>query len=105
MGISLSQYGAALDFLYARTGGGWKLGLERTEALLLALGNPHQRFPLFHVGGTNGKGSVIATLDALLRGKGWRVGRYTSPHLIDFSERITVDGRPAAGDEVARWIE
>ncbi len=104
MDISLSQYGAALDFLYARTGGGWKLGLERTEELLFALGNPHHRFPVFHVGGTNGKGSVVATLDALLRGKGWRVGRYTSPHLIDFSERILVDGRPAAGDEVARWV-
>ncbi|MBC7789798.1 MAG: bifunctional folylpolyglutamate synthase/dihydrofolate synthase [Anaerolineae bacterium] len=105
MDISLSQYGEAVDFLYARTGGGWKLGLERTEALLLALGNPHHRFPVFHVGGTNGKGSVVATLDALLRGKGWRVGRYTSPHLIDFAERILVDGRPAAGADVASWVD
>lgn len=105
MGISLSQYGAALDFLFARTGGGWKLGLERTEALLRALDNPHHRFPVFHVGGTNGKGSVVATLDALLRGKGLRVGRYTSPHLIDFSERILINGRPAHGDDVARWVD
>ena len=104
MDISLSQYGAALDFLYARTGGGWKLGLERTEALLGELDNPHHRFPVFHVGGTNGKGSVIATLDALLRGKGLRVGRYTSPHLIDFSERILINGRPADGADVARWV-
>ena len=105
MGLSLSQYGEAVGYLFARTGGGWKLGLERTEALLSALGNPHRRFPIFHIGGTNGKGSVVATLDALLRGRGRRVGRYTSPHLVDFSERILVDGQPAAGDYVARWVD
>jgi hypothetical protein len=105
--LALSDYRRALDFLFARTGGGMKVGLERTRALLDALDNPQGRFPSFHVAGTNGKGSVCATLEALLRAKGLRVGKYTSPHLIDFRERVTVDGVPiderAVVDFVERW--
>ena len=73
-------------------------------ALLAALGNPQQRYPVFHVAGTNGKGSTVATLDALLRGAGLRVGRYTSPHLVDFSERIVVNGRPMSHVDIATWL-
>ena len=58
-----------------------------------------------HVAGTNGKGSTTVTLEALLRATGRRVGKYTSPHLIDFRERIVVDGEPIDGDRVARFIE
>jgi dihydrofolate synthase/folylpolyglutamate synthase len=103
--VHLSDYRAALDSLFARTTGGWKFGLDRTHALLAALGNPHERFRSFHVGGTNGKGSVVATLDTLLRAHGLRVGRYTSPHLVDFRERIVIDGAPVAGPDVTDWID
>ena len=104
MGFPLSRYRAAVDALFARTAGGVKPGLERTEALLDVLGNPQRRLRTFHVAGTNGKGSVCATLDHLLRAKGLRVGRYTSPHLVDFRERIVIDGRPIGEAEVADWL-
>src|SRR6195952_4846563 len=100
-----SAYAASLDYLFARVTGGWKMGLERTTELLSLLGDPHTRVPAFHVAGTNGKGSVISTLDALLRGQGLRVGKYTSPHLIDFRERIAVDGVPISEESVVEFIE
>jgi dihydrofolate synthase/folylpolyglutamate synthase len=98
-------YRRALDFLFRRTTGATRLGLARMEALLEALGDPHRRLRAFHVAGTNGKGSTCATLDALLRARGLRVGRYTSPHLVDFRERILVDGRPIDEDAVVAWVE
>ena len=104
MGLALSRYRDAVDALFARTAGGVKPGLERTEALLDAVGAPHRRLRAFHVAGTNGKGSVCATLDYLLRATGLRVGRYTSPHLVDFRERILVDGEPIGEAEVADWL-
>ncbi|HEY9480387.1 MAG TPA: folylpolyglutamate synthase/dihydrofolate synthase family protein [Gemmatimonadaceae bacterium] len=85
--------------------GGWKLGLETTRALLETMGSPHLRFPSFHVAGTNGKGSVVSMLDAMLRDSGLRVGRYTSPHLIDFRERICIDGVPIDEAAVVRFAE
>ena len=100
-----SRYAASLDYLFARVTGGWKMGLERTSELLSLLGNPHTRVPAFHVAGTNGKGSVISTLEALLRGQGLRVGKYTSPHLIDFRERIAVNGVPMSESDVVEFIE
>lgn len=80
------------------------MGLERTRVLLDALGNPHLRLQCFHIAGTNGKGSVAAILEALLRRGGRRVGKYTSPHLVDFRERITVDGVPVSEDQVCAFI-
>ncbi|MEP7065891.1 MAG: folylpolyglutamate synthase/dihydrofolate synthase family protein [Gemmatimonadota bacterium] len=100
-----SAYSTALDYLFARVTGGWKMGLERTTELLSLLGDPHTRVPAFHVAGTNGKGSVISTLEALLRAQGLRVGKYTSPHLIDFRERIVVNGAPMSEDDVVSFIE
>ena len=109
MDSGLSDYRAALDALFARTGSTAKFGLERTLALLEAIGNPHRQFPSFHVAGTNGKGSVVATLSALLEQKGLRVGRYMSPHLVDFRERIVVDGEAVSEEYVcqflARWSQ
>ncbi len=107
MGDGLTAAQAALASLYARTTGAWRLGLDRTLALLHAMDDPHTRLRVIHVGGTNGKGSVCATLDAVLRAEGWRVGRYTSPHLVDFGERIAIDGCPVADHVIheflARW--
>lgn len=101
----LSGYRAALDYLFERTTGGSRFGLERTTALLAALGDPHLRLRVFHVAGTNGKGSVCATLEALLRHRGLRVGKYTSPHLVDFRERFLIDGRPIGEASVVEFIE
>lgn len=104
MDVALTDYRAALDALFARTAGASKPGLERTEALLATIGDPHRAFPAIHVAGTNGKGSVCATLDALLSASGLKVGRYTSPHLVDFRERVLVGGVPIAPERVAEWL-
>jgi dihydrofolate synthase/folylpolyglutamate synthase len=101
----LTSYGAAIETLFARTTSGIKPGLERTEAILAKLGSPHRRLSAIHIAGTNGKGSVVATTEALLRWKGLKVGRYTSPHLIDFRERITVNGTPITEESVLRFLE
>ena len=101
----LTSYSAAIDALFARTASGIKPGLERTEAILARLGSPHRQLSAIHVAGTNGKGSVVATAEALLRWKGLKVGRYTSPHLIDFRERITVNGTPITEEAVLRFLE
>ncbi|HSG81207.1 MAG TPA: folylpolyglutamate synthase/dihydrofolate synthase family protein [Gemmatimonadota bacterium] len=68
-------------------------GLRRTRTMLHAVGRPHMAFCSVHIGGTNGKGSVAAMLASILTGAGHRVGLYTSPHLVDFRERIRVSGR------------
>ena len=101
----LSDYKQALEFLFARTTGGYKFGLERTVELLDHLGNPHRRYPSIHVAGTNGKGSSVATMTALLRARGLRVATYTSPHLVDFRERMIVAGEPIAPEAVVGFIE
>lgn len=93
-----------MDALFARTAGTMKFGLERTRALLGALGAPEARLRAFHVAGTNGKGSVCVTLDRLLQRRGLRVGCYTSPHLVDFRERITVDGAQITENEVVSLL-
>lgn len=83
----------------------WRLGLDRVNAFLARLEHPERTYPVFHVAGTNGKGSTVATLDAILRHAGYRVGRYTSPHLVDFRERIVVNGAPMPPTEIVRWLE
>jgi dihydrofolate synthase/folylpolyglutamate synthase len=103
--VALSDYRAALDYLYARTTGAFKFGLERTRALLAEMGDPHLAVPTLHIAGTNGKGSSVATAEALLQAKGLRVARYTSPHLVDFRERIVVAGAPIAEREVVEFVD
>src|SRR5207249_3442642 len=84
---------------------GWDLKLERMRAALDRRGHPEARWPALHVAGTNGKGSTAAMVDAVLTAAGYRTGLYTSPHLIDFTERIRVGGRTipraAVGELVA----
>jgi dihydrofolate synthase / folylpolyglutamate synthase len=77
---------------------GVNLGLERIQRLLAALGSPHLSVPIIHVAGTNGKGSVCAYLSTILTAAGYRVGRYTSPHLVDWNERICIDNKPIETD-------
>ncbi|MBU0994775.1 MAG: bifunctional folylpolyglutamate synthase/dihydrofolate synthase [Proteobacteria bacterium] len=76
------------------------LGLETICAILEKLGNPHNSFKSIHIAGTNGKGSVASALSSILAASGYRVGLYTSPHLIHFNERICIDNQPISNDEV-----
>jgi dihydrofolate synthase/folylpolyglutamate synthase len=101
----LTSYSAAIEALFARTTSGTKFGLERTQAILARLGSPHEKLSAIHVAGTNGKGSVVATVEALLTARGRKIGRYTSPHLIDFRERITVDSVPIPEEAVLEFLE
>jgi len=84
---------------------GVNLGLSRIQTLLAALGNPQDRVPLLHVAGTNGKGSVCAYLTAILTAAGYRVGCHTSPHLVSWCERITVNQVPIAGADLRRVLQ
>jgi dihydrofolate synthase/folylpolyglutamate synthase len=81
-----------VERLFALEQFGIKLGLDAMRRLLAGLGDPQRRWPCVHVAGTNGKGSVTAMVDTALRAAGWRSGRYTSPHLARFEERIAVAG-------------
>ena len=97
-------YDEALEFLFPRTTT-IKFGLATTRALLRSLGDPQDVIPTVHIGGTNGKGSVCTLVAAALAEAGWRVGLYTSPHLISFRERIRVGGVPITEAAVALWTE
>jgi dihydrofolate synthase/folylpolyglutamate synthase len=101
--VSLS-YADALAYLYPRVTQ-IKFGLDSTRALLGELGDPHLVMPVVHIGGTNGKGSVTALVAGGLQAAGWRVGTYTSPHLVSFRERVTVAGVPIGEAAAAMWIE
>lgn len=90
--MSSDAYAALLRELFPRLGGGIRWGLDRTRRLLAAVGDPHLMYPVLHIGGTNGKGSVAATAAAILRAGDRRVGLYTSPHLCTFRERIRIEG-------------
>ena len=84
---------------------GVNLGLARIKKLLADLGNPQDRVPIIHVAGTNGKGSVCAYLSSILSEAGYRVGRYTSPHLVDWTERINLNGQPISSSALAEILE
>lgn len=93
------------DFLFGLLMHGIKLGLENIRILLEAAGNPQNRYPTVHVAGTNGKGSVVAFLNAMFRAAGYRVGRFTSPHLIDLVERFQIDGTPIGAERLDEVIQ
>ncbi len=96
------SYPEALAYLYPRTTT-IRFGLDRTARLLEVLGDPHRVVPSIHIGGTHGKGSVTTLVASALASAGWRVGVYTSPHLVSFRERIVVDGVPISEAAVAMW--
>jgi dihydrofolate synthase/folylpolyglutamate synthase len=99
--VKKSRTGAYLD---GRARLGIKFGLESMRALVGELGHPERTFPTLLIAGTNGKGSVAAYVDAVLRACGLRVGLYTSPHLVRVHERIVVDARPITGAALARAV-
>ncbi len=96
---------SSLDYLLSFQRFGIKLGLDNITRLLEGLGNPHQEFPAIHVAGTNGKGSVAAFVHSALMAMGYTVGMFTSPHLVDFSERIVVNDARVEDSEIDALVE
>jgi len=84
---------------------GYKEGLSNSITLDQHFGRPHSKYRTIHVAGTNGKGSCAHTLSAILQSCGYKVGLYTSPHLVDFSERIRINGRPIEEEYVVNFVE
>jgi dihydrofolate synthase/folylpolyglutamate synthase len=98
-------YQQSLDYLYRLEKFGMIFGLTQVERILNAIGNPHKEIQAIHIGGTNGKGSTAAMMSSILQKEGYRVGLYTSPHLIRFTERIKVNGKEIEEEEVAALTE
>ncbi|MEJ2368326.1 MAG: Mur ligase family protein, partial [Acidobacteriota bacterium] len=95
------NYPQSLDYLESLVRLGIKAGLERTRKLASAMGDPQNRYPSILVAGTNGKGSVSAFLESILRKAGFRTGLYVSPHLVDVRERISAGGGLIAREDFA----
>jgi dihydrofolate synthase/folylpolyglutamate synthase len=104
VGAALPDYPAVKDYLYGLKAGGMKFGIDRMLRLTAALGHPERSYPVIHVAGTNGKGSVSAMLEAILRASGRRTGLYTSPHLVRLGERVQVDRRLLTEDEIVAYV-
>lgn len=105
-------YKETIDYLFTRIpmferqgASGYKEGLQNTMALDEHFGHPHRNYHTIHIAGTNGKGSCAHTLAAILQAGGYRTGLYTSPHLVDFRERIRINGMPVSEDYVVRFVE
>ena len=98
------SYARALQALGERGRFGVRLGLDRTRALLDGLGNPERTVRGALVAGTNGKGSVLALADSVLRAAGYRVGSTPKPHLVSYRERVQIDGRPIAAGDFSRLV-
>ena len=108
------SYNSALDYLYSFVDYSLKhsselakadFNLDRMRLLMAELGNPQDRYPTVHVAGTKGKGSVCALIASGLQAAGLRVGLYTSPHLLDYSERIRIDNEPVPHDSLVELVE
>ena len=106
--MNQNEYQRSLDYLYGLEKFGMIFGLTQVERILEALGNPHREVQAIHIGGTNGKGSTAAMMASILQKEGYRMGLYTSPHLIRFTERIKVNGKEIEKEEVAElagWMK
>lgn len=102
--MSALSYSQARDFLFKLESSAIKLGLDNTVNLLDALGNPHRYFRSVHIAGTNGKGSVASFLNSILYHNRLRTGLFTSPHLVDYRERIRLNGEAIPPSEVGRLV-
>ena len=98
-----ADYASVQAFLFGLKAGGVKFGVDRMRLLAEALGHPESGQPCLHVAGTNGKGSVSAMLEAILRAAGWRTGLYTSPHLVKLGERVQVDRLGLTEEEIVGY--
>jgi dihydrofolate synthase/folylpolyglutamate synthase len=97
------DYTEAIEYLFPLVRYGTKLGLDNIEELLSKIGNPHRPLRVIHVVGSKGKGSVCAFISSILREAGYKVGTFTSPHLVDFIERIRVNWEPIPQHDVVRF--
>jgi dihydrofolate synthase / folylpolyglutamate synthase len=98
-------YPQAEKFLLSREFFGMKLGLDNIVQYLTELGTPQAAYGTIHVSGTNGKGSTSAMIESVLRAQGYRTGLYTSPHLVDFRERIKVDGEKISKRAITAFVD
>ena len=94
-------YDEAIKYIHSTSNFFCKPGLDRIKELCLGLGNPQNELKFIHVGGTNGKGSVCAMLNSVLKAEGYRVGLYTSPYILDFNERMRVNGKNIPNEKLA----
>jgi len=101
----MPNYADTLDYLYALKNRGSKYGIERMRLLVEALEYPERQFPVIHVAGTNGKGSVCAMLEAVYRDNGYKTGFFSSPHLVHLGERVQVNRQILSEDEIVRYTE
>lgn len=95
------SYEQAMDYIHSIGWRGSRLGLDRTRELLSMMGNPEKSLKFVHVAGTNGKGSVCAMISSVLKEAGYKTGRYTSPYIEKFNERICIDGEPISDEDLA----
>lgn len=98
------NYDEAMDYIKSTAKFGSNLGLERTEKILELLGNPHKKLKCIHVAGTNGKGSTTAMIADILKESGYKVGMYTSPYILEFEERIQINGKNIPKDDLSKLI-
>lgn len=101
----MPTYHETTDYLYALKNRGSKFGIDRMCRLVEALGHPERKYPVIHVAGTNGKGSVCAMLEALYRENGYRTGLFTSPHLVHLGERAQVNRKILTESGIVRYVE
>ena len=101
----MHDYDEMLDWLYGLRVFGMKPGLERISEAMEKLGNPQNKLKIIHVTGTNGKGSVCAMIDSILEKSGFNVGLFTSPHLVDFRERLQVNRKKISKHDAMRITE
>lgn len=101
----MNEYKRTTDYLFKLHRIGIKLGLDNIRILLNAVGNPQDKWPAIHLAGTNGKGSTAAMLESILINAGYKVGLYTSPHLIDFTERIRINRQVIPREDVVCFTQ
>lgn len=101
----MSEYDDTIEYLYNLKRFGMNLGLERIQHLMDLLGNPQDDLNVIHVAGTNGKGSVCAMLSSILQSAGYKVGLFTSPHLVSFTERITINDEQMPEDRMLSLVK
>ena len=99
------KYSEAIDYIHSVNWTFCKPGLERVRALCAALGNPQDKLKFIHVAGTNGKGSFCAMTDSILRRAGYKVGLFTSPYIVEFNERMRIDGENISNNELCELVE
>ncbi len=98
-------YAEALDYIYNLNKYGIKLGLKNISYLLFLLGNPHKKLNIIHIAGTNGKGSTAAIISSIIQSDGFKVGLYTSPHLVDFTERMKINFQSINEEKICELLE